>query len=222
TLQQVAGALGYPPALLVETERIYDLEGAVFHRRRSTTPLTRLRQLRAQVNLLRIHISKILEMVELQTDLEFQRIDLEQYANPEAAASALRAYWKLPVGPIDDLVGTIEAAGAVVHLMRFPTPKIDAASQWPPAARAPFFFLNSEFVGERMRMTTAHELAHMVAHLAPGDVRQEEEANRFAAAFLMPPDQIEPDLRDLTLAKAFTLKPYWKVSAAAIARHAYS
>jgi hypothetical protein len=43
-----------------------------------------------------------------------------------------------------------------------------------------------------------------------------------AAAFLMPPDEIEPDLRDLTLAKAFTLKPYWKVSAAAIVRHAYS
>jgi Zn-dependent peptidase ImmA (M78 family)/transcriptional regulator with XRE-family HTH domain len=222
TLEQVAHALGYPAALFVDLDRVYELDGAMFHRRRTTTPLTRLRQLRAQVNLMRIHISRILEMVELQTDLNFQRLDLEQYVSPEAAASALRAYWKLPLGPIDNLVATIEAAGAVVHLMRFPTATIDAAAQWPPAARAPYFFLNDEHVGERLRMTTAHEIAHMVGHLMPGDAAQEDEANRFAASFLMPPDEIRPDLEGLTLAKAFTLKPYWKVSAAAIVRHAYT
>jgi Zn-dependent peptidase ImmA (M78 family) len=222
TLEHVAQTLGYPLSLFADPDRVFELDGAVFNRRRATTPVTRLRQLRAQVNLMRIHISRILEIVELQTDLDFQRIDLDQYSTPEAAASALRAYWKLPLGPINDLIGTIEAAGAVVHLMRFPTSKIDAAAQWPPGARAPFFFLNDEFVGERLRMTTAHELAHMVAHVMPGAPNQENEANRFGAAFLMPPDEIRPDLQGLTLAKAFTLKPYWKVSAAAIVRHAYT
>jgi Zn-dependent peptidase ImmA (M78 family)/DNA-binding XRE family transcriptional regulator len=222
TLARVADALGYPPPLFIDADHVYELDGAVFHRRRASTPVTLLRQLRAQVNLIRIHITRILEMVELHTDLDFQRLDLDQYPSPEAAAAALRSYWKLPVGPIVDLVGTLEAAGAIVHLMRFPTPKIDAASQWTPSARAPFFFLNDVFVGERLRMTLAHELAHMIVHVAPGDRAQEDEANRFAAAFLMPPNEIAPDLRGLTLGKAFTLKPYWKVSAAAIVRHAYT
>lgn len=222
TLKQIAGALKYPAELFVEPDRVYEIDGAVFNRRRATTPLIPLRQLRAQVNLMRIHIAHLLEMVELETDLTFPRVDLEQYGSPEEAAAALRAYWNLPSGPIDNLIGTIEAAGAVVHYMPFPTPKIDAAAQWPPGARAPFFFLNPESAGERSRMTGAHELAHMVAHRTPVDNAQEVEADRFAAAFLMPPDEIRADLVGLTLAKAFTLKPYWKVSAAALARHAYT
>jgi Zn-dependent peptidase ImmA (M78 family)/transcriptional regulator with XRE-family HTH domain len=222
TLSRIASALDYPTALFLDSEPVYDLDGGVFHRRRATTPVTRLRQLRAQVNLMRIHIERLLSIVDLETDLDLHRIDLEQYGSPEAAAGALRAYWRLPVGPIGDLIGTLEAAGAIVQMMRFPTAKVDAASQWPPRSPAPFFFLNDEFVGERIRMTLAHELAHMVAHVVPGEAKQEDEANRFAAAFLMPPDEIQPDLRGLTLARAFTLKPYWKVSAAAIIRHAYS
>ena len=171
---------------------------------------------------MRIHESRLLGIVELEVDLDLHRLELGQYGSPEAVAGALRTFWQLPVSPVTDLTATLEAAGAVVQLMRFPTSKIDAASQWPPGSRSPFFFLNDEFPSERRRLTLAHELAHLVMHLVPDQPDQEDEANRFAAAFLMPRHEIESDLQNLTLAQAFRLKPYWGVSAAAIVRHAYT
>jgi Zn-dependent peptidase ImmA (M78 family) len=44
----------------------------------------------------------------------------------------------------------------------------------------------------------------------------EQQADQFAAAFLMPSDDIGAELRGLTLAKAAQLKPYWRVSMAAL------
>ena len=44
----------------------------------------------------------------------------------------------------------------------------------------------------------------------------EKQADKFAAAFLMPADDIRQYLNDVTLAKLGTLKPYWKVSMQAL------
>lgn len=221
-LERLSRALGYPTSLFMESDRAYESTGTLFHRRRAGTPANPLRQLRAQVNLLRIHAKHLRELVELETDVEFHRMDAEQFGSPEGAASALRAFWRLPAGPITDVTHMVESAGGVVHVMRFPTAKVDAASLWPPDSAAPYFFMNDSPAGERMRFTLVHELAHMLLHPIPGEEGQEEEADRFAAAFLMPADDIIHDLHDLTLAKAFALKSYWQVSAQAIIRHAYN
>ena len=51
----------------------------------------------------------------------------------------------------------------------------------------------------------------------------EGEADRFAAEFLMPEREIRSDLRPpLTIARLAALKPYWKVSMAALARRAWN
>ena len=50
---------------------------------------------------------------------------------------------------------------------------------------------------------------------------QEKEADRFASEFLMPAEQIEPELQGLTLAKLADLKERWKVSMQALIRRAY-
>jgi Zn-dependent peptidase ImmA (M78 family) len=56
-------------------------------------------------------------------------------------------------------------------------------------------------------------------HKSPtGDI--EDEADRFASEFLMPSDEIAPQLDGLTIEKAARLKPYWRVSMAAIVRKA--
>jgi Zn-dependent peptidase ImmA (M78 family) len=50
---------------------------------------------------------------------------------------------------------------------------------------------------------------------------QEEQADRFAAEFLMPAKEIRPYLQPLSIQKAAALKPYWKTSMAAIIKRAF-
>ena len=81
------------------------------------------------------------------------------------------------------------------------------------------FFVNEDIPCDRMRWTLAHEMGHVIMHHIPTE-SIEDEANQFAAEFLMPARDIKPHLTDLTLAKLATLKPYWKVSMNALLKRA--
>ena len=49
----------------------------------------------------------------------------------------------------------------------------------------------------------------------------ENEANRFAAEFMMPEKEIGPHLRGLSIQKLAAMKPVWKMSMAAILKRSY-
>ncbi|GAB3039656.1 hypothetical protein GCM10027052_19990 [Parafrigoribacterium mesophilum] len=77
--------------------------------------------------------------------------------------------------------------------------------------------------GDRQRFTVAHELGHLVLHAGTGQptspeaaARMENEANRFAAAFLVPGDSALDDLHAaggrVTLSTLGTLKAKWGYS----------
>jgi Zn-dependent peptidase ImmA (M78 family) len=85
----------------------------------------------------------------------------------------------------------------------------------------PVFFVHEEAPGDRERWTLCHELGHVLMHHQPTDGDIEDEASLFANEFLMPADEIGPDLRNMTLPKAAALKSYWKVSMQAIIRWSY-
>jgi Zn-dependent peptidase ImmA (M78 family) len=59
----------------------------------------------------------------------------------------------------------------------------------------------------------------MVLHTIPfkSDEEMEDEADAFAGAFLLPADEIRPQLRRFDLRQLANLKLYWKVSMAALA-----
>jgi Zn-dependent peptidase ImmA (M78 family) len=81
------------------------------------------------------------------------------------------------------------------------------------------FFVNRNIPGDRLRFTLAHELGHLLMHGIPSPT-MEDEADRFASEFLMPAEDIKPALSQFSLAKAASLKPYWKVSMWALIRRA--
>src|SRR5262249_7327901 len=84
----------------------------------------------------------------------------------------------------------------------------------------PLFFVNSESPGDRARFSLAHEVGHVIMHRNP-HAEQERQADQFASAFLMPARDIAAYLKPLSIERAAAIKPYWRVSMAAIIKRAY-
>jgi Zn-dependent peptidase ImmA (M78 family) len=84
----------------------------------------------------------------------------------------------------------------------------------------PLVFVNTNIPQDRLRFTLMHEIGHLVLHQSSSirEVSQEieAEAHRFASAFLMPKQEIKPQLRDLSISKLAQLKRHWRVSMSAL------
>lgn len=144
---------------------------------------------------------------------------VEKHGSPEAAARALRATWRIPLGPIGNLLEWLEAAGVFVVFVDFGTPKISAISLWPPGEQ-PIVLVNADMPPCRQRFTLAHELGHLVMHTEP-EPTMEDEADRFAGELLMPEADMRGQLRNFNLQLAARLKPLWRVSMAALITRAW-
>lgn len=142
--------------------------------------------------------------------------------DPEIAASALRAHWQLANRPIPNVVHLLEAKGVRVFSLAEDCVTVDAFSIWH--RNIPFVFLNVLKSGERGRFDAAHELGHLVLHRhgSPEGRVAEEQANRFASAFLMPrPSVIAEAPLVPNLPSLLRLKAKWKVSIAAMVRRLF-
>ena len=124
----------------------------------------------------------------------------------------------VPRGPVANMVGLLEANGGIIIHCDFGTDLIDAMSQRIDGMPV-LFFVNVNAPSDRVRYTLAHELGHMVLHTitVKDDDEMEDEADAFAGAFLLPADDIRPQLRRFDLRQLANMKGYWKVSMAAIA-----
>ena len=220
---KLADALDYPPEFMFQEDKIYGFNSTVFfHRKRQALPDRTLRRLHAQINIRRIHLERLLRSAEVDAKNRFERIDTAEYGDRvENIAQIVRASWLIPPGPIRSVIGAIEDAGGFVFEWDFGTRKVDAISEWVEGY-PPLFFVNStsEITGDRLRMTLAHEIGHIILHTFPSPT-MEEEANRFAGEFLMPGREIKSSLHRLSIPKLAQLKSHWKVSMQAIIERAY-
>lgn len=219
-LQRLARKLQYPLEFFYLQENVRAFgSGCVYHRRRQSAREAKLRHLLALVNVKRIQIRRLLEQVTPRNTYHFEPLDIDEHKNNAAlVARTLRALWSLPPGPVQSVIQTIENAGGIIVTCNFGTSKVDALSQWLPGM-PPLFLLNESIPADRMRWTLTHELGHIIMHRAPTE-RMEREADEFAAEFLMPAKEIEPQLHDLSLPKLASLKPYWRVAMSALLRRA--
>ncbi|MFF3377768.1 ImmA/IrrE family metallo-endopeptidase [Streptomyces sp. NPDC002680] len=223
-LELYAEALGYTSEMLCRTTDIHGVGvGLVHHRKRASMGATSLRRIHATLALTRLQVESLTAPLADLGDHNFRHIEVDDLDTPEDAATALREAWGINHGPIDDLVSAIESAGASVVVRDLETADLDAVSQWPDGS-PPLFLLNSTAPGDRFRFSLAHELGHVVMHTEPGDGRlQEQQADRFAAEFLMPHDAIFPELKPgVDLQRLGGLKTRWGVSMAALIRRALS
>jgi Zn-dependent peptidase ImmA (M78 family) len=214
-LDAIASALDYPRDFFFQSDRLYGPGASeFFHRKRASLGVKDLDRIHAQINIRRIHIDRLTRSADVPV-VTVPRFDPDEFhGDVEEIARAVRATWQLPRGPIKNLIETIEDAGGIVIRMRFDTNKVDAVSWWVPGNQ-PMFFVNETMPADRERMTLAHELGHLVMHAV---VRpdMEDEATRFAGAFLMPSADVREDLRSVDLRSLSALKPHWRASMQAL------
>lgn len=225
-LQSFVGKLEFPEHFFYQTDKVYGFNSTVFfHRKRQSLADRILRKLHAQMNLCRMRVEVLTRSVQPETGFKFLRMDPADYEGGVAAVARLvRSTWMLPPGPIRDLTQAIEDAGGVVIEFDFTTKQADAISEWVEDKKEsrPLFLINSNssIPWDRRRLTLAHELGHIILHRFPHP-KMEDEANEFAAEFLMPRREIKPSLYNLTMAKLADLKRIWKVSMQALIERAY-
>jgi Zn-dependent peptidase ImmA (M78 family)/DNA-binding XRE family transcriptional regulator len=218
TLDRLSDTLEVPAAFfnlaLLETH-----EG--FFRSLRRTSIRQRRQARALAHI--AHDSAVARFAAPgRSDLTVPLIQIESLdadrKTVERIAGFVRKEWRMAQGPIANVVETLEAHGVVVIRMPFSTTDVDAFSlpfpDWPVVVLAA-----DKNDRARSRFDAAHELGHLVMHAEQvwGVKEVERQAHDFAAAFLMP----EEDIADELPTRAdwpvlFGLKREWQVSLAAL------
>lgn len=193
-------------------------------RKRKTTP----RHIRNRAiaygtifNSLAIYLEEILDLPSINIpSFEAQSLD-----SIEKIAEQCRVRWNLRLdAPIDSMTRVLESAGCLITTFKGVSEKIDAFSYFN---FRPIIVRNDAKASKsRARFDLAHECGHLVLHqgLEVGDSSLEDEANKFASAFLLPRVAFLrefPKSPRLNWKKIILLKKRWGVSIQAIIRRAY-
>jgi Zn-dependent peptidase ImmA (M78 family)/transcriptional regulator with XRE-family HTH domain len=220
-LKKLAEALQFPNDFFMQDEaRIGFGSSSYFYRKKASLSASDRKRIHAVVNILRIHIKRMLSAVDVEAARGIRKLELEEYGGkPALVARAIRDFWKLPDGPLKNLTAAIESAGIIVAPCDFGTREMDGTSLWI-GELPPIIFIRSDLPGDRWRFTLAHELGHIVMHEVPTET-MEDEADQFAAELLMPERDIKPDLaryRKLALGHLADLKMVWRVAMQSLLR----
>lgn len=215
-LEKLSDALNFPVSYFYGSERVYGLPISVHaYRKKARTTQGTLEYIQSEMNLRVIHYRRLLKSIDIESEFEVPYFDIEEYAgDAEKIAALVRRTWMIPNGPIRDLVEIIERAGVLIFLCDFPGNSVDGVTMAVKGIPA-CIFLNKNQPADRMRFSLAHELGHLVMHRQPS-ASMEDEANEFAAAFLMPQQDIFYALKNTSIQALAALKPIWRVSMAAL------
>ena len=223
-VDKLSEVLNYPPSFFYEDFNSHNLP-LPFYRKRKRINRSDINKIRARVNVKRLQIKHLLRSVELPK-LRVPHIHMDEYQGSiQRLAKELRIQWDIPAGPIASVTRTLESLGVLIVKFDFGTTQVDALSIYEVEDDIPpIIFINMRFPWDRLRYTMAHELAHIMLHHHDPDYTLntdcEKEADQFAAAFLLPAEDIKPYLNHLSLERLVNLKRYWKVAIRTLIRQA--
>jgi len=149
-------------------------------------------------------------------DCESTSLDID---STEHLSLEVRRYWGLGVGPIINLLGTLERNGVSVSSITLRLSKIDGFSLWNNG-RPTIVISNDRKSNTRIRFAASHELLHLILHsdmFTREDLKNKEtasmlekEADIFAGAFLMPKESFSKDVYSSSIDHFIQLKAKWK------------
>lgn len=234
TLLQIANLLDFPREFFYQWDRKELVRTAnTFFRAQLTTHKTeQISQMEKIKILARIHMF-------LQNYVDFPSLNIPEFRfiegefDFEDIANDLRKSWCIGDGPITNMVRLLERNGFIVTSLPVGSSQIDAFSMgYEEDGQSHYYIVlgSDKDSAVRRQFDAAHELGHCLLHnWITGDdggrveIREREsEANRFAAAFLMPKesflaDLIYPNKLDFYV----SLKKRWKVSIASMIVRAF-
>ncbi|MBS4193684.1 XRE family transcriptional regulator [Bacillus sp. FJAT-49870] len=183
------------------------------------------------LTIIRALLEEYVDFPELHVP-DFSERDSE---NVEEIANRLRVEWGLEDKPIKDIVFLLETKGFVISSLNLDKRTIDAFGSQHEVNGKQYYSIvlgNDKGSFYRRQFDVAHELGHKVLHdpylnlddLSKDEFKQiEQEANDFAAAFLLPKESFLRDVsihpNDLMYYKL--LKKKWCVSIGAMVMRAY-
>lgn len=176
----------------------------------------------------------------LEDYVDFPELDVPEIPDNylddvEKAANKLREYWDLDNKPIKNMVYLLETKGFVITSLTLGKKNIDAFGSHHEVNGKYYYSIvlgNEKRSFYRRQFDVAHELGHKILHdpymdiddLSKEEFKQiEQEANDFAAAFLLPRDAFlrEVSIHPNDLSYYVLLKKRWNVSIGAMVMRAY-
>jgi Zn-dependent peptidase ImmA (M78 family)/DNA-binding XRE family transcriptional regulator len=226
-IEQLAWALDYHPSLFYQAPLAIKNLPVPFYRK-YRVPLKVNRATRASMNFRRLELEKLLRSVEIP-EMKVPVLELEDYdGDLEKITKELRTQWHVRPGPIENLTLLLESMGVVIMPFDFGSNRVSGMSMFEADdGLPPLILMNPSIPGDRWRHTLAHELGHVVLHhhlaLAPMSATRniEVEADRFAAALLMPAADIRGHFTRVSLDRLMQLKPLWKTSLRSLVMRAF-
>lgn len=226
-LDDYAHALHCPPEALCVPFSRTPAEGTHFRANASAAEWKRDR-VWARANLVAMRIGRLAERADLDPALSLPQLDPTDYAaegGEITVAQVLRRLWRLS-GPIASMSKLIEAAGVFIVKEDFEDPEVDAVTLRAGTHHPHVIYLNAARPADRMRMTLAHELGHLVmdAMTLVSPTETERRATSFASEFLAPIDDIGFDLDRVsirTVHELDELRLRWGVSEASLVVRAH-
>lgn len=155
---------------------------------------------------------KVIEKIECRLELEnlfpkasipFSEIKdilptINSFDDVEETAQILRNTWKLGIGPIPDLIDTLERHGIRVFIIQLDK---DISKDYifdglhTIINHVPIIVINEDFPGDRQRFTLAHEVGHLILSTKlTKQIDEEKACDRFAGAFLFPKESVFKEL----------------------------
>lgn len=234
TLRKIAEALKFPYSFFVECDPPSTIGNTYFRALYSS----KKKDLAAQ-QVKAKYLAKVHSV--LSTKVKFKQLNLPNFVmdksiTVEELAMRTRQYWDLGEAPIPNMVALLEHNGIIVGEFATESREIDAFYQYYEENDRPTYCVvlgtdKKSFF--RRQFNCAHELGHILLHERYSDLNEinreefrerEDEANAFAAAFLLPAKAFGNDVAAYPnrLSHYVELKKKWNVSIMAMIMRAYA
>lgn len=226
-MQKIANILHLPISFFLKPIQDVPTTDPIFYR--SMSSATKTARIRAERWFYWLHdyiIPYIRQYITLPevTIPRFKVSDFHKLTNEdvEEIAVDIRHQWGLGDGPVSNMTLLLENNGVVISRIELGADTLDAFSVWCSDDNTPYIILSSDKNSAvRSRLDAAHEFAHLVLHSNmnrkqinnSNDFKLiEEQAFRFASAFLVPSKTFCRDFYSPSLDTLRSLKSKWLVS----------
>lgn len=214
-LEKLVDFYELPAGYLAKPERASEKRSPLFYRKNKRTSQRELEEVQICV----VWYYEMLIACREFCDMPIPNLPyVEKDLSIEEKVQALRKHWGIPYGPIKNLAELLTRNGIYIFTAVLENEKIDGYSQI--IDDYPIIILNqSKGSKARKNFSLAHELGHLVLHCGGencGSELMEDEANEFAACFLMPEKELRENIIHVNAENLRSLAVKWGVSPQAI------